>query len=64
MSDILNGIAGFIGENPEWHSHPRQKGKMSLALAMFATVCENENELTEDEDAFIRDIFQTMKETA
>ena len=64
MSDMLNSISRFVQENPEWYAENGTRGRMSLALAMFATICESEYETTHDEDAFLNSIFHTMKETA
>ena len=61
MSDMLNSIAKFVDENPDWREYPEAVQRMSLAYYMF-TKMGDPDMTTQDEYDFIIGIHTTLKE--
>lgn len=63
-SDLLNEIAAFVDDNPNWYEDNDLRGKMVIALQILRIACPNPTECTDDEYEFVMHLCKTLNEVS
>ena len=60
-SDMLNSIALFVDEFPNWMDDPEMVSRMAMAYMMLTKMAKPD-EVSEDEYEFVLNLHQTLQE--
>lgn len=63
-SDMLNEIAKFVDDNPNWHEDATLCTRMTLALQVLRITCPDPAQCTDEEYEFVMDICKTLSEVS
>jgi hypothetical protein len=61
-SDLLNEIAKFVENEPNWHESGELCAKLAVALQILRIACPDPSSCTDDEYEFVMNICQTLNE--
>jgi len=62
-SDLLNEIAKFVDENPNWNEDAGLMAKMAIALGILKITCPDPACCTDDEYQFVMHLCKTLNES-
>jgi hypothetical protein len=63
VSDLLNEVAAFVDENPNWHEDEDSVAKMVIAYGILTNMSDP-SMCSEDECEFVVDIFSKIQEVS
>jgi hypothetical protein len=63
-SDMLNEIARFVDDNPNWYEDASLCTRMTLALQVLRITCPDPASCTDEEYEFVMDICKTLSEVS
>lgn len=61
-SDLLNEIAKFVEQNPDWNEDNQMCQKLAVALQILRIACPDPASCTDDEYEFVMGICKTLNE--
>jgi hypothetical protein len=61
VSDMLNSIAQFVEEYPDWANDRQMVGRMAMAYMMLTKMSDPEM-VSEDEYEFVMNLHSTLQE--
>lgn len=64
ISDLMNEIAKFVDDNPNWYEENDLRGKMVIALQILRIACPDPNSCTDDEYEFVMHLCKTLNEVS